>query len=589
MNVLEAEQTTPKFQPLVSIVIPVYNGANYMREAIDSALSQTYQHIEVIVVNDGSKDDGQTDAIAKSYGKKIRYFSKDNGGCASALNLGIANMQGDYFSWLSHDDRYLPEKVKHQINLLSGIENKSTIIYGGYEIINSKSELQYTVRPDSALPPDKLNISLLPLLRGLVHGCSLLIPKKYFTEIGIFDELLLSTQDYALWFKFFRVAPLRCDAEILVQSRVHPDQGTHKIDKHLDECNALWCGFLQQLTEDEMTLMEGSTYQFMQKTAQFLADTPYKEAHQLAITMAEVGKGDTKITVIIPFYNRIAWTIEAIRSVQAQSYQCFEILLIDDGSTDDLALLFDVVHIDSRIKYIRQENAGPAKARNNGIQQASGFYIAFLDADDLFYPDKLQIQLSFMEDKGLAISHTSYHRIDLEGNVIGCISSGTLSGNVFPGILASCPVAMPTVMGRTEVFKNNLFPECFEIGEDVCSWINIASKYEIGGIDGALSKVRVGPSTAAFNKHKQAIGLINIAYHIIHDPYYSLFDRQIKSLLLDASMLLSDVNAPVTEVSSQMNHYESVVPSMWFKIYVSLRHHGLRVTWQKIRRRMGWK
>ena len=65
--------------PKVSIVIPVYNGENYMKEAIDSALAQTYDNCEIIVVNDGSTD--HTDMIAKSYGHKIRYFSKDNGGC----------------------------------------------------------------------------------------------------------------------------------------------------------------------------------------------------------------------------------------------------------------------------------------------------------------------------------------------------------------------------------------------------------------------------------------------------------------------------------------------------------------------------
>lgn len=105
-----------EFSPLVSIVIPVYNGADYLGEAIDSALMQTYGNIEVIVVNDGSND--ETDAIARSYGDKIRYYSKKNGGVATALNLGIENMRGEYFSWLSHDDIYMPEKIELQINKL---------------------------------------------------------------------------------------------------------------------------------------------------------------------------------------------------------------------------------------------------------------------------------------------------------------------------------------------------------------------------------------------------------------------------------------------------------------------------------------
>ena len=72
--------------PKVSIVIPVYNGANYMREAIDSALNQTYKNIEVIVINDGSIDNGETDRIARSYGDRIVYVKKENGGVSSALN-----------------------------------------------------------------------------------------------------------------------------------------------------------------------------------------------------------------------------------------------------------------------------------------------------------------------------------------------------------------------------------------------------------------------------------------------------------------------------------------------------------------------
>lgn len=575
-----------QFKPFVSIIIPVFNGVNYMRQAIDSALAQTYRNTEIIVVNDGSKDNGETDAIAKSYGESIRYFLKENGGCASALNLGVINMKGEYFSWLSHDDIYLPDKIEHQINVLASLENKETIVYGGYEVIDQHSVPLYKVRPEAILPPEKRNIPLLPLLRGLIHGCTLLIPRKYFLEIGLFDESLPSTQDYALWFEFLRVAPLHFDSRILVQSRVHPDQGTHKIEKHIEECNELWSGFLHCLREDEMSRMEGSPYRFLVRTAEFLSTTPYRDAQQLAISMAQRALENTTVSVVIPFYNRIGWTIEAIRSVQAQTHQQFEIVLVDDGSTDDLAALLDVVRLDSRIKYIRQENTGPAKARNNGVRHATGIYIAFLDADDLFCPKKLETQIRFMEENGFELSHTSYYRIDLEGNVVKSIPSGRIKGNVFPGIMVSCPIAMPTVMGRASIFRKNSFPDYLEIGEDVCLWISLACMYQLGGLDLELSRVRVGTMTASLNARKQLIGLINIVSYIVHDPYLVQYERQIKSLLKNASSLCSDVNGPRAGIigSRLIRSSRSIVS----KVITTMQNEGFRATWQRIRLKLGW-
>ena len=578
------------FHPLVSIVIPVYNGANYMREAIDSALAQTYGNLEIVVVNDGSKDNGETDAIAKSYGDKIRYFSKENGGCASALNEGIANMRGEYFSWLSHDDKYLPNKVQHQIDILKGLADKNTIVYGGYEGINMASKPYFTVRPEEKFPVEKLNISLFPLLRGMVHGCALLIPKKYFDEVGVFDLTLRSTQDYALWFDMFRRAPLHFDPAILIQSRVHPDQGTHQISNHIEECNDLWCGFLNRLTDAEMTEMEGSPYNFLIATAKFLADnTPYNVAQKLALTMAEERKKQMRISVVIPFYNRVDWAVEAVQSVLAQTYPRIEIVLVDDGSTDDLGTLQALMSAEPRIRYFRQENAGPAKARNNGVQQATGDYIAFLDADDLFLPEKLNTQLEFMLARNLVISHTSYERIDAQGKVVGRMESGKLAGDILSDIMTSCPIAMPTVMARADILKAHPFPEHFQIGEDVALWLTLASKYEFGGINTLLSKVRVGQETAALNSRKQALGYINIAYFILHDPYLSQFEQQTKALLQTAAKVLSNSTGPVRHIAARRKASGKVarIVSLGKKVWYSLRYVGVRMTLQLIRRRLG--
>ena len=155
------------FNPKVSIIIPVYNGANYMREAIDSALAQSYNNFEVIVINDGSTDNSEE--IALSYGTKIRYFAKPNGGVSTALNLGIANMVGDYFSWLSHDDLYLKDKISTQIQFLSQLENKdSSIIYGDWHAIDKNGFKLGDV--DLLVKDNELLLDLL--ITAPLHGCT---------------------------------------------------------------------------------------------------------------------------------------------------------------------------------------------------------------------------------------------------------------------------------------------------------------------------------------------------------------------------------------------------------------------------------
>lgn len=194
------------FLPKVSIVIPVYNGANYLNESIDSALAQTYSNLEVIVVNDGSCDDGATEKIALSYGDKIRYFRKENGGVSSALNYGIRNMTGEYFSWLSHDDKYEPEKVANSVACLSSCEDRERLVAmcGAY-YINSKSEKIRDVdyRFDKNRVCSGQEVVEYILKNGVLNGCCMLIPKAAFEECGGFNEEFRYNQDALMWYQIF--------------------------------------------------------------------------------------------------------------------------------------------------------------------------------------------------------------------------------------------------------------------------------------------------------------------------------------------------------------------------------------------------
>ncbi len=237
--------------PKVSIVIPVFNGADYVKEAIDSALDQTYSNIEVIVVNDGSEDHGKTEKIALSYGNKIRYFYKKNGGVASALNRGLKEMKGDYFSWLSHDDVYLPHKIEEQIKLMQSSESKDIVIYSDSQLIDANSKPYYDVHLEK-IHPNKLTSALL--LNRFINGCSLLIPKKCFSNGMRFDKKLKTTQDYDLWFKMIDQYNFVHLDKILIQSRQHPEQGTRTLRGiHKKECSALFSDNIDRLLEKDDT------------------------------------------------------------------------------------------------------------------------------------------------------------------------------------------------------------------------------------------------------------------------------------------------------------------------------------------------
>lgn len=220
-------------QPLVSIVIPVYNGSDYLREAINSALAQTYSNIEILVVNDGSNDGGKTREIALSYKDKIRYFEKENGGVSSALNYGIQNMKGEYFSWLSHDDVYEPRKIEHQVELLQRFNDKNCIFLCGGKTIDGYSKIIHQGNVISSLPQHEIvdgkKVLTVLFTEGNFGGCEFLISKEVFDICGLFDEELRYVQDFLMWIRIFsRGYKLVYSGDFDVLRRVHKNQLTQR-------------------------------------------------------------------------------------------------------------------------------------------------------------------------------------------------------------------------------------------------------------------------------------------------------------------------------------------------------------------------
>lgn len=231
------EQAAP---PLISVVIPVYNGANYLREAIDSALAQSYPRVEVVVVDDGSQDG--TGAIIASYGARISAVRQANGGVASALNTGIRRAQGELVAWLSHDDIFLPDKLARQAQFMAEHPGVG-LCYTDFEIIDAAGERRATVRtpwyPARALAN--------AFLRDMhINGSTVLLRKTCFEQAGGFDERLAHTQDLEMWLRMAEHAEFGHVAEVLIQSRSHPGQGSLNFEHQIREEQALFAELFER-------------------------------------------------------------------------------------------------------------------------------------------------------------------------------------------------------------------------------------------------------------------------------------------------------------------------------------------------------
>src|SRR5581483_2375079 len=187
-----------------------------------------------------------------------------------------------------------------------------------------------------------------------------------------------------------------------------------------------------------------------------------------------------RVTVIIPAYNRKAMLCEAVDSVLAQNYRDFELLVVDDGSTDgttqELASRYG-----ERVRVLRQANHGVAAARNLGIRSSNGEYIAFLDSDDLWRPKKLAVQMNFMEaDRRCRICQTGEIWIRNGVRVNAKSKHRKPSGDIFRASLELCLVSPSAVLMTRELFDEvGGFDETFPVCEDYDLWLRIARDYRV--------------------------------------------------------------------------------------------------------------
>ena len=214
--------------PLISVLVPTYNQAQFLPSALDSLLAQTYANWEAIIINDGSTD--STLEVMKRYAAKdprFRIFHKENGGCGSALNEALRNARGEWICWLSSDDLFVQNKLEIHLKAIEqypDIKFFHTDYYWLDEAIQKMSPSN--INFNEFLPPPEMQIIGL-FQCNYFNGISICIHRSVFEQIGFFKEYLRNAQDYDMWLRISSQYQSQFLTEKTSISRVHPNRETN--------------------------------------------------------------------------------------------------------------------------------------------------------------------------------------------------------------------------------------------------------------------------------------------------------------------------------------------------------------------------
>ncbi|MFA4662862.1 glycosyltransferase family 2 protein [Pyrococcus kukulkanii] len=215
------------------------------------------------------------------------------------------------------------------------------------------------------------------------------------------------------------------------------------------------------------------------------------------------------VSVIIPTYNRAQMLVRAIRSVLNQTFEDFELIIVDDASTDDTPKVVEGIR-DGRVRYIRLEkNSGGPVARNTGIKKARGKYIALLDDDDEWLPHRLELQVEKMEevDRNVGVIYGGFYYVSQDtGKIIGR-RLPKYRGNVYEHLLRENFIGSPTLLIKRECFKRaGLFDPKLKSSQDWDMWLRISEYYEFDYVSEIVARYYVHGRQITFNIRKYIPG-----------------------------------------------------------------------------------
>jgi len=412
---------------LISIIVPIYNVEEYLRECLDSIQKQTYPNFECIMVNDGSTDNSKQIAEEYLVDSRFKLINQSNQGLSVARNTGIKhlNANSSFVSFVDSDDYVYPECLE---TLIEHIEDDVDIIEGMIECYHDKIkvdnvshnfEKQILTTKDEKLGKlalNELRVSVFPKLFRKNLLTEDFFPKEWkFEDLAVVPELVSNS---GKWIKL---------SKVLYGYRIRPNSITNKefSEEKLSIFNILEKFDSYFKDENDITKLLVEKLKYLHLNYHDLAFVPentqykqlYKYEKQKLLSKIADYEGRTLISIIIPIYNVENYLRQCLDSIVAQTYQNFECILINDGSPDNSSdICREYVSKDSRFKYFEKDNGGVSSARNLGIEHSKGEYITFIDSDDWVDSDYLEALYTTLLEEGADITVSTYKQFNINDN-----------------------------------------------------------------------------------------------------------------------------------------------------------------------------
>ena len=408
---------------LISIIVPIYNVEEYLKDCLDSIQKQTYQNYDCIMINDGSTDSSREIAETYLVDSRFRLINQDNQGLSAARNTGLRNLkeESSFVAFVDSDDYLNPlfleklaEQISEDVDIIEGsIQSyKEGIYYNLLQIHQDKLVLTTVEEKLEQLWFQGVRISVFPKLYR-----KSLLNDNFFPQGFIFEDLAVIPELVTLSRKWVKIQ------DVLYYYRIRENSITTKSfsEKNLDIFKILEKFDLFFVDADLNVKLWAERLKYGQLNHQYqttvLEDNPYASKYQekLEKLMLKIKKYEKRevtgelISIIISVSNTESYLRQCLDSLLNQTYISFEVILLNDGSKDSSAAICqEYAEKDSRFKYFEKEQDSISSSYNLGIEASKGTYITFIKSDDWVDSDYLELLYATMIEEKADIVISTY-------------------------------------------------------------------------------------------------------------------------------------------------------------------------------------